>query len=899
MHSRMREGIHAMFAAEVPFIPSFLSADFVGPLTSGTSRIRLIADRQARFVSDLAKIRHWNVTFDMRFIFTPPHGVRILFIGKVFKSGNQEKKAVERAQELWLKFKEIFPSEDPYNYPLVPVTLKWLKNESGCDTEPCHLAKKAFEEQVLLPIPVEQISADNFSELRKFEDWDNLALSALGNEAASIDVPSPPIGYFVHSLQPIFEIGAYTRLLQALNDENQKCLVRISLRPTWLTYVEMRILNQVLSNYAEQLPKIEGWLRTYKQERLVRMEKELRMVLDRRYQLFTTGVQVLGQERYPSSIVSTLLSEITATSSSTAPRIFEMRVKNNAEDIAKIQSNIAYLEHEFWGGGIGGTYLRRMPQLLSSEEAVGIFRLPIPPESGYLPGVAVKDEPFVEPQGTTEKVSVEDGAHSWRRSWPGGNETRTKERILIGDIIHRGTRSGSAFCIPAKDMMRHALIAGSTGTGKTNTCLVLLEQLWRNKIPFLVLYPISKPDYRILMRAPSIQKDLLIFTAGDTASPFRFNPFFVPKKILLRTHISNLMRAFSAGLYMWGPLPELFRETLRQLYRKNGWEIDDRSGDRSSQRTPSLIKFHSELKKLSSSWAGNYNAEVRGDLRQDSEVKIKGLLETAGTILNVQFDEESESIFDHILDRPTVIELGQIGSANDIALVMGFLITSLTEHIQAKFSGKEIRLRHVTLIEEAHRVMSAQTKSQGDHVADPRSGASEDFANILSEVRAFGEGIIIAEQSPTKLISDALANTYFKVMHWLEDYESYNLFSQLMNLNERQRQHARTLGVGEVIVRNAVGSPVLLKAPYYSDGLSEDATSDADIAAFMERQLQRLNIYVPPLEMQPAQNVRNKSETERETLKDEILKATEKRLPAAKDNESQQGLQARRWGFKV
>jgi len=55
----------------------------------------------------------------------------------------------------------------------------------------------------------------------------------------------------------------------------------------------------------------------------------------------------------------------------------------------------------------------------------------------------------------------------------------------------------------------------------------------------------------------------------------------------------------------------------------------------------------------------------------------------------------------------------------------------------------------------------SQPKQGGEVTANPKGRAIEVFSNILSEIRAYGEGIIIAEQIPAKLIPDAIKNTSF------------------------------------------------------------------------------------------------------------------------------------------
>jgi molybdopterin/thiamine biosynthesis adenylyltransferase len=277
------------------------------------------------------------------------------------------------------------------------------------------------------------------------------------------------------------------------------------------------------------------------------------------------SLQVIGEEEAPEDLLDALGAELFDNALTNQPRLWMRSAPEHQRDRAIAWYNALLLEQRPWGEQPADPALARLCMLATAKEAAGAFRLPIPPESGYLPGLLVRDEPFVLP-------------HAWPQA--------AERTLVLGEILHRGRPTGQQFHIAVADLVRHGLVAGATGAGKTTTCQGLLAQLWSQyRIPFLILYPIDKPDYRVFLADPRLREELLIFTVGDeNTAPFRFNPFVIADGVPLRTHLSLLMRCISAAFTMWDPLPAIYRAALRQMYTACGWDVDRDVGGAAGRR---------------------------------------------------------------------------------------------------------------------------------------------------------------------------------------------------------------------------------------------------------------------------------------------------------------------------
>jgi Predicted ATPase len=806
-------GEHSFWAVRVPFLPSMTSGDFTR--LGGQSRIPYIQQRQVRFLYDIVRFRENLATFELRFIATPnpvegqPNLIDIIFLGKVFSTRQGGGK--QMAIRLWEKFVNVFPSEDPFNYPLEPVV------------------SSAEFLRFYAPLNVDSLRNKNILEIRKYEDMPIRSMAPLGRVERKGD-------YVAHPFVPSVNFNPMGRFLTALADQSQKCYASISLRPTRMYDQEVYNASFAIGQFKKTAGEDDDITEEYIRSRSTIGAYIYQQLMAEREQLAMVRVHLVGEKDAPYALAEALGSEMMGNIKNAYPTQWTLAQPADETELQSAVHNIKYLEQDLWGHTLASAPLQRFRYMVTPQEAYGAFRLPVAPESGYLPGVLVKNEPFV---AFAEELETQYQARAnLNDSVQATQKEAAKPRINLGMVYHRGNPTSQPFTVKVEDLVRHTLIAGSTGSGKSTTIKHLLSQLWiQHQIPFLVLYPIDKNDYRDLRGFQSLDESMLIFTLGDAnTSPFRFNPFEVPDGLLLKTHISRLMRVFMAAFTLQDPLPMIYRDALRQVYRQKGW--DTVQGKGAPERDyPTMSEFYETIRKIADGL--EYGREIKDNVRQASVIRIADLLENAGHVVNVR----SSMSFEKLMNLPTVMEIGRVGSTQDTSLLMGFLLMRLAEEIERHPRSKA--RPHITVVEEAHRLMAEVTPGSG--ASDSRSSAGEDFANILAEVRGYGEGLIIAEQIPTMLVKGAIGNTFLKIMHWLEDAPSFDLFSNIMNLDAAQREYARTLATGFSIVRSPSGRPVHIKIPEFGDqngfqDLAEDEKSDEATHKYMKVQRQKAGL---------------------------------------------------------
>ena len=300
-------------------------------------------------------------------------------------------------------------------------------------------------------------------------------------------------------------------------------------------------------------------------------------------------------------------------------------------------------------------------------------------------------------------------------------------------------------------------------------------------------------DYRKLAAEPGFEA-LEVITVGDEGGrPLRFNPFEVPTGVLIGEHMANLLACFKAAFGLFEPLPSIYQDALNLTYLRAGFLSSERPTG-SKRAWPTAVEFMKAMREVTGDlgYGGDVKANVEAASIRRAQQLVRGVTGSA-------FMTDQPNYIGKLLDHPVILELKSLGAGDEQALMMALLLNAITEHYQS-VRGASPDLVHVTLVEEAHRLLPHSGGGKSSQDAQAKEKAAEAFANSLAENRKYGEGVIIAEQLPTKLVADAVKNTNLKIMHRLTAEDDRRYLGETMGMDEAQRLFAARLQTGEALL---------------------------------------------------------------------------------------------------
>ena len=368
-----------------------------------------------------------------------------------------------------------------------------------------------------------------------------------------------------------------------------------------------------------------------------------------------------------------------------------------------------------------------------------------------------------------------------------------EELISLGKLVQSGNEIDTKVYLEKSALNKHIFITGVTGTGKTTTCQKLLLE---SELPFLVIEP-AKTEYRILMNNPKTE-DILIFTLGnDKVAPFRLNPFEFFEGESITSRVDMLKAAMEASFDMEAAIPQIIESAMYSCYEDYGWNIDTDENEKFdnpyNEGVYSFPTLEDLLNKIEIEVTKhNFDDRLKKDYIGSITARLQGLLVgSKGQMLNARRSID----FRELIEKKVVLEIEGIKNGTEKSLVMGFILTNLCEALRAKYD-KDKHFKHITLIEEAHRLLSKY--SAGDSLN--KKNSVETFADMLAEVRKYGESLIIADQIPNKMTPEVLKNTNTKIVHKIFAEDDKEAIGNTISLSKEQKDFLSSLPTGRAIV---------------------------------------------------------------------------------------------------
>ena len=386
-----------------------------------------------------------------------------------------------------------------------------------------------------------------------------------------------------------------------------------------------------------------------------------------------------------------------------------------------------------------------------------------------------------------------------------------EETIDFGKLLYGGSETNIPYRIPIDQLARHTLVSGINGSGKTNTLQSILKNV--SDIPFLVIEPAkteyvdwaleynkTHPDTPIDIYIPGCNK----YKGGFAPKPLRLNPFEIvwlkpEQELNVLTHIDRLKSTFASAFPMYDILPVLMEDLIYTVYQQKSTDWLNSEPAFGKSLFPTLNSMSVCVDQVIEN--RQYEDKIQRNMKACLNTRIDSLKRGwKGEMLNTQKSTSWESLFQH----KCIVNLSYVGDDVDKAFFMSLLLQFLYEYRSAQAEVGEVDFnengcRHVTVIEEAHRVMS-----KCENMEMPQYKSAMMFSNMLSEIRAYGEGLILVDQVPTRLIPDAIKNTNLKITHRLVAEDDCKAISESMGLSDEQRKVIPKLLTGQCVVSSSL-----------------------------------------------------------------------------------------------
>jgi hypothetical protein len=271
-----------------------------------------------------------------------------------------------------------------------------------------------------------------------------------------------------------------------------------------------------------------------------------------------------------------------------------------------------------------------------------------------------------------------------------------------------------------------------------------------------------------------------------------------------------MIEIFNVCWPMYAAMPAVLKEAVLGAYQSCGWDLVESKNRYSDELFPTFTDLMNELVRVIRESA--YSDEVKSNYTGSLVTRIKSL--TNGLNGRIFCADEIDNAI--LFDENMIVDISRIGSAETKALIMGILVMRLSEYRMSSCDEMNVPLHHVTVLEEAHNILKRTSTEQSMEDSNMAGKSVEMISNAIAEMRTYGEGFIIADQSPCAVDVSAIRNTNTKIILRLPDELDRRLAGKSAGLKEEQLDEIAKLPKGVAVVyQNDWMEPVLCKISKY------------------------------------------------------------------------------------
>ncbi len=383
--------------------------------------------------------------------------------------------------------------------------------------------------------------------------------------------------------------------------------------------------------------------------------------------------------------------------------------------------------------------------------------------------------------------------------------SNAKRELVIGRIQHMGHAENTPVKLDIDSLSAHVLVSGTTGVGKSTLMTMILSALHDINIKMLIVEPVKGEYKQLLGKLPGIQ---VYSTDPRKNRMLRINPFQFRDGVHVLTHIDRLIEVFSVCWPLYAAQPAMLRECIEEAYVRVGWDLCNSIFVKEPPiKFPDfrvLLDVIPDIIKKSK-FVGESKGTYEGALLTRVSMLTNGIF---GQVFNGNTNLDDLALF----ENNTVIDLSDVGSQETISLIMGILVVRLREYRSSTDKPLNQPLKHVMVLEEAHNIFQRNTQANVEGGETISGKSVQMLSQCIAEMRGYGQGIFIVDQSPGEIDISGIRNTATKIIMRLPEASDKKAIADSLALTDLQvNELSRLPRQVAIIYQTGWVEPVLVK----------------------------------------------------------------------------------------